>query len=159
MIRNTIAADSDALMTIIGSSGQFDTDSLDFVKRTLINYLDGQSDDIWLTADDGEPVGVAYCAPEAVTIGTWNMLMLWTREDKSGQGHGSALVTQLEKELANRGARLLIVETSGLPEFASARVFYQKCGFFQEGKIRNFFAERDDKIIYSKPLQAAGKAG
>jgi hypothetical protein len=75
MIRNTIATDTEALMTIVESSGQFDAQSLNNVKGTLLEYLEGQSDGLWLTADDGEPVGVAYCAPELVTNGTWNLLM------------------------------------------------------------------------------------
>jgi ribosomal protein S18 acetylase RimI-like enzyme len=153
MIRNTIATDTDALMTIIESSGQFDTDSLSHVKSVLLEYLEGQSDGLWFTADDGEPVGVAYCAPEPVTNGTWNLQMLWTRKDKSSQGHGTALVKHVENELMVRGARLLIVETSGLPAFEVARAFYDKCGFAREARIRNFFADGDDKIIYTKSLQ------
>jgi ribosomal protein S18 acetylase RimI-like enzyme len=153
MIRNTIATDTDDLMAIVESSGQFDTDSLSHVKGALLEYLEGQSDGLWFTADDGEPVGVAYCAPEAVTNGTWNLQMLWTRKDKSNQGHGTALVKHVENELMARGVRLLIVETSGLPEFEMARAFYDKCGFTQEASIRNFFAHGDDKIIYTKSFQ------
>ena len=125
-------------MTIVASSGQFDAESLDYVKGTLLEYLAGHSAGIWLTADDGEPVGVAYCAPEPVANGTWNLLMLWTRADRMGRGHGKALVQQIEHELSLRGMRLLIVETSGLPEFESAWAFYVRCGFTQEARIRNF---------------------
>jgi ribosomal protein S18 acetylase RimI-like enzyme len=55
--------------------------------------------------------------------------------------------------LAEQDARLLIVETSGLPDFESARAFYVKCGFTQEARIKNFFAAGDDKIVYTKSLQ------
>lgn len=159
MIRETIRKDTDALLAIVGGSGQFDENALAHVKETLNGYLAGQSDDLWFTADDGEPVGVAYCAPEAVTDGTWNLLMLWTRFDRHGRGLGSALVGHVEKALKNRGARLLIVETSGLPDFETARAFYSKCGFTQEARIRNFFAAGDDKIVYTKLLQPNDEAG
>jgi ribosomal protein S18 acetylase RimI-like enzyme len=124
----------------------------------LQHYLSGGSADLWLTADDSEPVAVAYCAPEALTDGTWNLLMLWTRQDRAGKGYGSALVEQVEHELSDRGARLLIVETSGLDAFATARAFYCRCGFRQEARIRNFFAAGDDKLVYTKALAAAGAA-
>jgi ribosomal protein S18 acetylase RimI-like enzyme len=153
MIRKTSAHDTDALMAIVESSGQFDTDGLAHVKTTLLEYLEGQSNGLWLTADDGEPVGVAYCVPEPVTSGTWNLLMLWTRRDRSNQGHGSALVEYLQVQLAYQAARLLIVETSGLPEYEAARHFYDKCGFSQEARVKNFFAHGDDKLIYTKNLQ------
>lgn len=155
MIRKTIAADFEALMSIIESSGQFDSDGLAHVRSTLEQHLKGGGEDMWLTADDSEPVGVAYCAPEALTEGTWNLLMLWTRKDRAGQGHGSALVKTIEHELAARGARLLIVETSGLPDFETARAFYTKLGFEQEAMIKNFFAAGDDKLIYTKQVGPA----
>lgn len=159
MIRETIRTDSDALLAIAESSDQFDENGLSHVKETLNSYLEGESDGLWFTADDGEPVGVAYCAPEPVTEGTWNLLMLWTRHDRNGQGHGSALVHRVEQILTQREARLLIVETSGLPDFENARAFYSKCGFTQEARIKNFFAAGDDKIVYTKMLQTNKAAG
>lgn len=153
MIRPTIQTDLEALLEIVRNSGQFDENGLAHVEETLNDYLAGESEDLWLTADDGEPVGVAYCAPEPVTDGTWNLLMLWTRRDREGQGHGSALVNHVEKILIERGVRLLIVETSGLPDFAPARAFYDKCGFTNEALIKNFFAAGDDKIVYTKSLR------
>lgn len=152
MIRNTESTDINSIMTILKESGQFDSDGIEHVQATLEQHFTGTDDDIWLTADDGEPVGVAYCAPEAVTSGTWNLLMLWTREDRHGKGHGSALVEYIENELENRGARLLIVETSGLTAFAAARAFYAKCGFLHEATIKNFFADGDDKFVFTKSL-------
>ena len=152
MIRNTEHADMSAILAIVHGSGQFDSDGLAHVQRTLERHLTGAGDGLWLTADDGEPVGVAYCAPEAVTAGTWNLLMLWTREDRHRSGHGSALVRHVERALEHRGARLLIVETSGLPAFAAARAFYTKCGFEHEATIRNFFAEGDAKLVFTKQV-------
>jgi hypothetical protein len=32
-----------------------------------------ESQDIWLTDDDLEPVGMAYIAPERMTEGRWNI--------------------------------------------------------------------------------------
>ncbi|WP_218079867.1 GNAT family N-acetyltransferase [Anthocerotibacter panamensis] len=154
MIRETRPSDKEALLRIIEDSGQFDLDGLAHVEAALDGYFAEGSEAIWLTADDGEPVGVVYCNPEPVTSGTWNLLLLWTRKDREGQGFGSALVAQIEAALCIRGARLLIVETSGLPEFETARTFYSKCGFSQEARIQNFFADGDDKLIYTKMLTA-----
>jgi ribosomal protein S18 acetylase RimI-like enzyme len=54
---------------------------------------------------------------------------------------------------------LLIVETSGLADFETARAFYDRCGFTQEARIQNFFAAGDDKIAYTKPLSRESTAG
>jgi ribosomal protein S18 acetylase RimI-like enzyme len=152
MIRDTQASDMEAIMQIVKDSGQFDTDAVAHVRETLQSHLAGNGDGIWLTSDDGEPVAVAYCAPEPVASGAWNLLMLWTRVDRNRAGHGSSLVKHLELELHRRKARLLIVETSGLPDFAPARDFYTQFGFSHEATIRSFFAAGDDKLVFTRHL-------
>ncbi len=56
MIRETIQTDSKAILAIVKDSGQFDENGLSHVEETLSNYLTGESDDLWFTSDDGEPV-------------------------------------------------------------------------------------------------------
>jgi len=157
MVRPTEKHDVEAIMKMIGVSGQFDADGLEHVRSTLEEHLASGSRNLWLTADDSEPVGVAYCAPEPVAPGGWNLLMLWIRPDRHGRGHGSALVQKVESMLEDQAARLLIVETSGLPDFAPARAFYQKCGFVHEATIKSYFAQGDDKLVLTKllPVDAA----
>ena len=152
MIRETIPSDKHALLRIINDSGQFDSAGLAHVEATIDAHFSENTGALWLTADDGEPVGVSYCNPEPVTSGTWNLLMLWTRKDRTGQGLGAALVAENERRLRALQVRLLIVETSGLPEFSTARAFYTKCGFVHEATIKDFFAAGDDKLVYTKSL-------
>ena len=78
--------------------------------------------------------------------------MLWPRKDRYGRGSGGRLVAHLESELHRRAARLLIVETSGLPALAVARSSYASSGFKHEATIKSFFAERDGKLVSTKPL-------
>ena len=153
MIIKTSPQHKQPLLAIIEASGQFDADGLAYVADTLDAHWDNPQQAIWLTAIDTEqPVGVAYCAPEPVTDGTWNLLMLWLQDGFAGQGFGKALVAEIEKELRARSARLLIVETSQLPEFERARKFYQSYGFQLAAEVKDFFAVGDNKLIYSYRL-------
>ena len=109
--------------------------------------------DIWLTRDvGGEPVAVAFCEAERMTQGTWNLLAIGVRPDHQGHGIGAGLVASLEAMLAQRGERLLIVETSGLPEYEPARRFYRSLGYTEEARIREFYAAGEDKIVFRKSL-------
>ena len=65
MIRTTEKTDTTAILGIVKKSGQFDADGIAHVQDTFAQHLASKGD-IWLTADDGEPVGVAYCRPEPV---------------------------------------------------------------------------------------------
>ena len=153
MIVKTTQQHQAALLAIIEASGKFDADSLAYVADTLDAHWANPQQAIWLTAlDDEQPIGVAYCAPEPVTNGTWNLLMLWVKDGFEGKGFGRALVSGVEDELRERGARLLIVETSQLPDFEPARKFYQNYGFKLEAEVKDFFDVGDNKLIYIKEL-------
>ncbi len=82
--------------------------------------LSGASPDLWLVSADA--TGFAFAAPERLTEGTWNLLALAVRPDRQGAGLGSALIHAVEAALRQRGARLLLIETLGTPDFGlSAR--------------------------------------
>lgn len=145
-------------MEILRTSGQFDDEALGFVEKTLVQHLTSPGPEIWLTAEEGVPVGVAYCAPEPVSPGVWNLLMLWLRTDRLGGGFGTALVQQVEVLLQRQGARLLLVETSSLPAFEAARAFYARRGFVHEATLRDYYDDGDDKLILTRRLRATASA-
>ncbi len=91
-----------------------------------------------------------------MTDGTWNLYLIAVRPDRQGQGRGGALLRHVEQALAVRGARILLVETSGLPALERTRAFYRKCGYDQEARIRDFYKAGDDKIVFRKALAAPG---
>lgn len=91
-----------------------------------------------------------------MTEGTWNLYLRAVHPDRQGQGHGTLLLRHVEQELRARGERVLLVETSGLPNFERTRAFYRKCGFEPEACIRDFYKAGEDKIIFRKALSAPG---
>ena len=103
-------------------------------------------------AADGGPVGVAYYAPERLTEGTWNLYMLAVHPDRQRQGRGAALVRHVERELVARGARLLLIETSGAGTFERTRAFYRALGYDEEARIREFYKAGEDKVVFRKAL-------
>lgn len=151
MIREITSDDVDALIEL-AKTLQFDADELAVVRGTLTDYLEGNSQALWFTAVDSQPVGVIYCEPELMTQGTWNVLMLSIAPDCRRKGYGSALMQQVETALVTQGAHLVIVETSSRDEFKPARDFYAKCGYSEEARIRNFYALGDDKVVFAKQL-------
>ena len=154
MIRPTIADDIDQLMAIATAIG-FEPRELEVLSQLLIPYFrDGHDGDrLWFTDDNGGPVGVAYCEPERMTNGTWNLLFIAIHSDYQGQGRGSALIHHVEQTLIARGARLLLVET--LASFERTRAFYVKRGYEEEASIRDFYDAGADKIVYRKLLVAS----
>lgn len=81
----------------------------------------------------------AYAKSEELTDGTWNMLAIAVLPGRHRSGAGSALVSKSEGVLRDRGQRILIAETSGLPECERARNFYRRNGYAEEARIRDFW--------------------
>jgi ribosomal protein S18 acetylase RimI-like enzyme len=157
MIRLTIPDDTPALITLAEASGLFDSTQADELAQMLAQYFDdnGNSRELWITDDDNGPIGVAYVAPERMTEGTWNLYLIAIHPDCQRQGRGKALLKHVEQMLANRGERVLLVETSGTEDFEYVRTFYSKSGFTEEARIRNFYAAGVDKIVYLKLLHTS----
>ncbi|MDJ0703391.1 MAG: GNAT family N-acetyltransferase [Leptolyngbyaceae cyanobacterium MO_188.B28] len=145
-----------ALIALADAVGLFQPNELEDLKGMLADYFEGDSDSdhFWITDDDGGPVGVAYCAPELMSQGIWNLLFIAVRPDRQGQGRGTALIRYVEQTLTSRGARMLLVDTSGLDSFERTRAFYRKCGYDEEARIRDYYKTGDDKVTFRKVLAA-----
>lgn len=88
-----------------------------------------------------------------MTDGTSNLLLIAVHPEQQGHGIGQALMRDAEVTLATHGQRVLLVETSGLPEFERTRDFYQRLGYTHEARIRDYYAAGEDKIVYWKALR------
>ena len=150
-VRPIVPGDVPALKALIDATGLFPSDMLDDM---LAPYFEqGQAgSQSWLTDDDDGPVAVTYYAPERMTEGTWNLYLIAVHPQHQGKGRGSALLRRVEAALAGRGGRVLLVETSGLPEFSRTRAFYLANGYAEEARIRDFYQAGEDKVIFRKVL-------
>lgn len=150
MIRPVAAADLPALKAVIDGVGLFPSEMLDGMVEGHLAAQAGE--DIWLTADEDGPVAVLFCAPERMTQGTWNNLLLAVHPSRHGRGVGASLLAHVEAVLRERGAHLLLVETSALPAFERTRRFYRFRGYEEEARIRDFYGPGDDKVVFRKAL-------
>jgi ribosomal protein S18 acetylase RimI-like enzyme len=150
VIRRACASDTDALKPIVDAT-LFPADMLDDMMAPFLN--DPQSQDLWHVADiNGDIVGVTFCEPERLTQGCWNMLAIAVAPQRQGEGIGAALTRHLETVLQSQNGRILIAETSALPEYDQTRAFYRKLGYHEEARIRDFYDAGEDKIVFWKSL-------
>ena len=149
-IKPTTNDDIPALQIVLDQTELFPSEML---PDMLAPALAGETEAFWLTCHlDGTAVGICYTVPEALAPGTWNMLALAVKPDVQGKGLGTAMVEAAEQLLKAKGQRLLIVDTSGTDAFAPTRRFYTRNGYEEEARIRDFWAEGDDKVIFRKAL-------
>lgn len=154
MIRSTTPDDTRALLALAEATGLFESEQIEELARMLDQHFSNGTDGrgVWLTDHDNEPVGVAYVAPERMTDGTWNLYLIAIHPDHQKRGRGAALLRYIERTLAERGGRVLLVETSGTDDFEYVRAFYRGNRYAEEARIRDFYADGVDKIVFRKLL-------
>ena len=72
--------------------------------------------------------------------------------ERQSRGIGQKLVAAVEQAATASGGRVLLVETSSLPEYERTRSFYNQLGFDREAIIREFYAAGEDKVVFWKQL-------
>lgn len=78
--------------------------------------------------------------------------MIFEGKDFQGKGIGAEMMQYIEDLLMESGQRILIVETSGLPEFERTRNFYDKCNYERAAVIRDFYQDGEDKVVFWKKI-------
>jgi ribosomal protein S18 acetylase RimI-like enzyme len=150
-IRKIIPQDLDYLKEVIDSTDLFPSELLDDMTNDFFNNKN--TSDIWLTKEvDGKPKSIVYCAPERMTNGTFNLYLIAIKKTLQGKGIGTEMMTYVENLLKESGHRILLVETSGLPEYELTRKFYDNLGYQREAIIREFYQEGEDKVVFWKKL-------
>ena len=102
----------------------------------------------------GVLLGYACFGPTPATDGTFDLYWLAVHPAAQGRGAGRGLVRWVEQELGRRGARLLVVETSSRPDYNATRTFYERGGYIEAARLRDFYAPADDRIILTTRLMA-----
>jgi GNAT superfamily N-acetyltransferase len=97
-------------------------------------------------------LGYACFGATPATDGTYDLYWLAVDPAAQGRGVGTALVRAVEQKLLDRGARLLVVETSSRPDYEGTRRFYARSGYMEAARVRDFYAPADDRIVLTTRL-------
>ena len=102
---------------------------------------------------EDELVGYACYGPTPDTDRTYDLYWIAVDPTVQGTGGGTRLLTEVERSLEGLNARMLVVETSSRPEYAPTRAFYERRGYAEAARIREFYAPGDDRVILTKRFQ------
>jgi D-alanine-D-alanine ligase len=100
---------------------------------------------------EGRLVGWICWGPTPCTLGTYDLYWMAVEPGLQGSGIGSALLGEMERRLTGL-ARLIIIETTGRPDYAATRAFYQARGYRAAATIPDFYAPGDDQVVFVKAV-------
>ena len=104
-----------------------------------------------ITDEDGL-VAFANYGKNAFSTHSWDLYWIAVHQNSRNKKLGSVLLKAIEDDVKNRGGKILWIETSGRPLYASTESFYRKNNYELQASLREFYGPGDPKQIYSKVL-------
>lgn len=107
----------------------------------------------WLTiSDDDGLVAFANYGKDAFSTHSWDLYWIAVHQNSRHKMLGSALLKAVEDDIRKREGKILWIDTSGRPLYASTEGFYKKNGYELQASLKDYYAPGDPKQIYSKVL-------
>jgi GNAT superfamily N-acetyltransferase len=100
---------------------------------------------------DGRLAGWICWGPTPCTLGTYDLYWMAVDPQFQGTGIGTALLVEMERRLLG-SARLIVIETTGRPDYADTRAFYQAKGYSPVATVPDFYAPGDDQVVFVKSV-------
>ncbi len=157
-IRPVEPADRFRIEEIVISSGKFNPEeiatALELVDEALQKGSQSGYMIVVLDAGKEHPAvqGYACYGPTPLTQGVYDLYWIAIDPALQGKGYGRRLMEYVEGDVAKRGGRMLLIETSSQEAYGATLRFYRKAGYKRVARIKNFYRIGDDKLVFSKEL-------
>jgi D-alanine-D-alanine ligase len=154
-LRWSVPADRDKIIEFTIATGYFRPDEIEVAKEVLDESLrKGKTGPYqsYSAEVDGRLAGWLCFGPTACALGTYDIYWIVVAPEFQRQGIGAALLDHAERLIREHGGRMIVVDTSTRPVYTATRLFYERHGYREETRVKDFYAPGDDKVISVKHL-------
>ncbi|MBM3155823.1 MAG: GNAT family N-acetyltransferase [Chloroflexi bacterium] len=154
-IRQLTVKDKPALMQILHNTPEFKPAEVTIAEELIDCHLDDPDGSGYhiLVADVNSKIAGYICwGPTPLTEGTWDIYWIAVAREVQSKGTGKALLAAAEDKIKKSRGRLILIETSGKPEYEKTRQFYLARGYDTVSLIPDFYAPGDDLLTLQKRL-------
>jgi ribosomal protein S18 acetylase RimI-like enzyme len=95
-------------------------------------------------------VGYICFARVPCTVTTFELYWLCVDKKLQGKGIGRMLIDEATKEIVALKGKKIILQTAGREQYLPTQQFYLSIGFIEEARIKDYFCEGDDCVIFTK---------
>ena len=156
MIRKLVKDDREQIRRILTDTRHFNDEEIKVAIELIDVYLNdaNQTDYIIYVFENDEKQTAGYICYGRRPLTDWTYDLYWIAVDPNihGKGFGSQMVKHMEEDLRAQGGKIILIETSGKPEYENERKFYIKNGYEVQTIIKDFYRSGDDLFIYRKYL-------
>jgi len=154
-IRRTCLEDKPKIMSILKETSFFRTGELRVAEEVLDDaFAQGAEGDYqsYVAEEDENIIGWICFGLTPCTLDTFNIYWLVVAPERQRCGVGSYLMQYAANAIKGSKGRMVVVETSGSNRYLSTRRLYEKMGYFEASRVKDFYTVGDDKVIYVKHI-------
>jgi GNAT superfamily N-acetyltransferase len=112
-----------------------------------------QSGYYWMKIiDEDGLVAFANYGKNAFSTHSWDLYWIAVHQNSRNKKLGSVLLKAIEDDVRQLKGKILWIETSGRPLYASTEGFYIRNGYELQASLKEFYGPGDPKQIYAKVL-------
>ena len=150
-----VKSDIERVREIVDSTRFFYSHEVEIAAELVEERLnEGESSGYFFVFAEVDGVTAAYSCFGPITMSKTCFDLYWiaTHNDFRGKGIGRKLIDETCRQAKKMGCKIIIAETSGLEHYAPTRAFYINNDFILEASLKDFYAEGDDKLFYTKRI-------
>ncbi len=126
--------------------------ALEIADETLAKGVE-KSGYYWLkVVDEDGFAAFANYGKNPFSTHSWDLYWIAVHQNSRNRKLGTLLLQAVEDDVRKSGGKILWIETSGRPQYASTEKFYQRNGYQLQASLSEFYGPGDPKQIYSKTL-------
>lgn len=149
-------SDLDSIARIVKSSSFFSPAEIDLALELAKEKLaDDASSYQFLFGEDRDLVwGYTCFGLIPATDGSYDLYWIAVDDHLRNSGMGRQLMKKTEEIIRDGDGKRIYAETSSRHQYQATHRFYESCGYIQEAVLKDFYAQGDSKVIYSKALRS-----
>ncbi len=155
-IRSLVEKDRARLLSMLIKTRAFTSAEIDVAMELIDIVLKDENQKDYeidcMTDDQDQVIGYICYGSAPMTQGTFDLYWIAVDPDSQEKGVGSKLLAFLEKRVKTEGGRMILADTSTVPQYEKTRKFYLKNGFEEVAVIRDYYYPGNDRVTFCRRL-------
>ena len=155
-IRSLLVKDRARLHSMLVETRAFNQEEIDVAMELIDIVLSDEKQNDYrihcMGDDEDQAVGYICYGPIPMTQGTFDLYWISVDPNFQGKGVGSRLLDFLEKKVREEGGRMILADTSAIPQYEKTKGFYIQNGFQEVARIPDYYYPGNDRITFCKRL-------
>jgi len=156
VIRPLVWQDKDKIRRLLEQRGTFNKNEIKVAVELVdeaLRFPEREEYHVACAIDPTDSLAGYICfGPIPMTDDCYDLYWVVVDKKYSRNGIGGRLLEFMEKDVINKRARRIYVDTSTAIGYDAARSFYEKHGYRLVCVLKDFYRKNDHKMIYMKEL-------